>query len=203
MALSTVTSLAQVVGSAVGSASPDEDEGRDLLLDDEEFDVADGYTNGANGIVNVFSGSLFRGRMGPASNRSQLIRDQTRSLKTGLQQHRSRVNRVEGGLGKLEGSRSSGAAAAKARGVVDSNEGRMTPLVAALPSSPPTAAPGAKSDKDSALITTALQTLEKDMAFLDNVAALQPQLSGTEVGLLLSQWLSFVITSNLKRFYQL
>ena len=39
--------------------------------------------------------------------------------------------------------------------------------------------------KDSTLITTALETLEKDMALLDNVASSQSQLSGTEVGLLL------------------
>ena len=39
--------------------------------------------------------------------------------------------------------------------------------------------------RDKALITTALRTLEKDMAILDNLASLQPQLSGTEVGLLL------------------
>eukprot|EP00579_Thalassiosira_antarctica_P029473 CAMPEP_0202029820 /NCGR_PEP_ID=MMETSP0905-20130828/64177_1 /ASSEMBLY_ACC=CAM_ASM_000554 /TAXON_ID=420261 /ORGANISM="Thalassiosira antarctica, Strain CCMP982" /LENGTH=297 /DNA_ID=CAMNT_0048593597 /DNA_START=134 /DNA_END=1024 /DNA_ORIENTATION=+ len=41
------------------------------------------------------------------------------------------------------------------------------------------------SKKDSILITSALQTLEKDMAVLDNVASSQVQLSRTEVGLLL------------------
>lgn len=77
----------------------------------------------------------------------------------------------------------------------------MTPLVAALPSTQKNAAKGTdngkkndilstsnrtpKSKKDQTLITTALQTLEKDMAILDNLASLQPQLSGTEVGLLL------------------
>ena len=39
--------------------------------------------------------------------------------------------------------------------------------------------------KDQALIATALRTVEKDMSLLDNLASLQPQLSGTEVGLLL------------------
>ena len=89
--------------------------------------------------------------------------------------------------------------------------GRMTPLVAALPSTQKNAAKindnkgknkngsknnndnnilstsnrTPKSKKDQTLITTALQTLEKDMAILDNVVSLQPQLSGTEVGLLL------------------
>ncbi len=85
----------------------------------------------------------------------------------------------------------------------------MTRLAAALPSassSPTTkagasAAGGAKTASrttaganrgkngdaaaDKTLITTALRTLEKDMALLDNLAILQPQLSGTEVGLLL------------------
>eukprot|EP01082_Thalassiosira_pseudonana_P008516 g7662.t1.1.5e17418a g7662 g7662.t1 contig24:1200036-1202445(+) len=39
--------------------------------------------------------------------------------------------------------------------------------------------------KDPTLIATALRTLEQDMSLLDNLASLQPQLSGTEVGLLL------------------
>ena len=41
-----------------------------------------------------------------------------------------------------------------------------------------------KKDDDTTLITTALKTLERDMALLDNVASQQSQLSGTEVGLL-------------------
>lgn len=184
-ALSTVTSFARVVGSA----SPDGDGDSDLLLNDEKYGVADGYTTGANGIVNVFSGSLFRGRMGPASRRSRLIRSQRRSLNDGLRQHRGMVNRVlgdnAGGTGAAEGSGGGGATAASARGAADENEGRMTPLVAALSSAPAPAAPGARPDEDSTLITTALQTLERDMAFLDNEASLRPQLSGTEVGLLL------------------
>ena len=136
-ALSTVTSFARVVGSA----SPDGDGDSQRLLDHEEYDDADGYTKGANGLANVFSGSLFQGRMGSESRRSQLIRAQRRSL----------------------------------------NGGRM----------PAADAPGAENDadarpdEDSSLITTALRTLERDMAFLDNEASLRPQLSGTEVGLLL------------------
>jgi hypothetical protein len=39
--------------------------------------------------------------------------------------------------------------------------------------------------KERTLITTALRTLERDMALLDDVASLQTQLSSTEVGLLL------------------
>ena len=41
-----------------------------------------------------------------------------------------------------------------------------------------------KKKDDNTLITTALETLERDMALLDNVASQQSQLSGTEVGLL-------------------
>lgn len=41
-----------------------------------------------------------------------------------------------------------------------------------------------KKRDDTTLIATALETLERDMALLDNVASQQSQLSGTEVGLL-------------------
>ena len=51
--------------------------------------------------------------------------------------------------------------------------------------SEPTKKTAAAGGRDRALITTALRTLEEDMAILDNLASLQPQLSGTEVGLLL------------------
>lgn len=40
-------------------------------------------------------------------------------------------------------------------------------------------------DDNPSTITTALQTLERDMTILDNLASLQPQLSLPEVGLLL------------------
>jgi hypothetical protein len=39
--------------------------------------------------------------------------------------------------------------------------------------------------QDQTTITAALKTIENDMAILDVLASLQPQLSGTEVGLLL------------------
>jgi hypothetical protein len=42
-----------------------------------------------------------------------------------------------------------------------------------------------KSDDRPTTISTALQTLERDMTILDNLASLQPQLSLPEVGLLL------------------
>jgi hypothetical protein len=41
------------------------------------------------------------------------------------------------------------------------------------------------NNNDPTTITTALQTLERDMTILDNLASLQPQLSLPEVGLLL------------------
>ena len=42
-----------------------------------------------------------------------------------------------------------------------------------------------KQQQDQTTITAALKTIENDMAILDVLASLQPQLSGTEVGLLL------------------
>ena len=81
----------------------------------------------------------------------------------------------------------------------DVEEGRMTPLIAALPSSQKASNKNSNGNdknnneenniinnkKDQTVITTALQTLEKDMALLDNIASSQSQLSGAEVGLLL------------------
>lgn len=168
-ALSTVQSLARVVGSDAG-VRQDIGEGMGAVLEDEE-DI-DGFNRGAVGIAGVFSGK------GPASRRTRVIEWQRRNLSDVRREVASYTPEMldEGAGGNVEGG-NGGANAGGEEG------GRMTTLVDALPSSQK--ATRSSEKKDQTLIATALQTLEKDMALLDNLASSQPQLSSTEVGLLL------------------
>ncbi len=78
----------------------------------------------------------------------------------------------------------------------DTNINRMTPLVGILQKRTTTAQRRSRNNnnnnnnnsnkqQDETTISAALKTIENDMAILDVLASLQPQLSGTEVGLLL------------------
>jgi len=154
-ALSIVQSFARVVGSA--GIDPVDDPNNNMGV--EEYS-ADGFNKGAYGIANVFSGRE------PASRRARFIKWQRQSLSD------VRKDVMRGAMGKEEA------------------ESRISPLIAALPSSQKAASKRdnnnkINSEKDQTIITQALDTLEKDMALLDNLASLKPQLSGTEVGLLL------------------
>jgi len=163
-ALTSVQTLASVVGSAGNDIVNDPNNNISNYGDNDDMD---GFNKGAFGIANIFSGRHTKSR------RSKLIAWQRQNL--------SDVRReIVGRSNALESS-------------------RMGPVIAALPSSQKANSANAakkkkgdgnigqemNSKKDQTLITTALQTLEKDMALLDVMASLQPQLSGTEVGLLL------------------
>ena len=155
-ALSTVQSAARVMGSG---STTDNGEGVDEYYNKILGDNSDGRKtrtgDGAFGIADVFSGR------GLANRRSKLIQFQ-------------RLNLRNNGWSEMP--------------LTEEEEGRMTPLVKALPSSQKAAEKkknGNEGEENSTKITTALATLEKDMAILDNLASLQPQLSGTEVSLLL------------------
>ena len=183
VALSSAQSLARVVGGANELADDD-----DMNIGLDEDNEADGYTKGAFGIANIFSGR------GPASRRSRLLRWQRQEL-SDVRKEIAMASLTGDGTGF--GRRSAIAEDGGGGG------GRMTTLVAALPSSQKAATNNDEdiindtvsdnnndelvptNKKDKTLITAALATLEKDMSMLDNLASLQPQLSGTEVGLLL------------------
>jgi len=137
---------------------------------DEDEEGIDGFKQGAYGIAGVFSGR------GPESNRSRLIAWQRRNLANVRRETALNAALLENGAGERR-------------------EGRASRLVAALPSNKKREASEERTTpkndstegdgKDPTLVSTALQTLERDMALLDNLASLRPQLSGTEVGLLL------------------
>jgi len=201
MALSTVKTLAGAVGSA-GNDSNDDDysfnydttNANGMGAEDEDYATADGFNKGAFGIANVLSGRR------PTSRRSRLLKWQRQNL-AGVRREiaMSSFVRKSGGI--------VGSTSINGGGGGDGDSGgRMTPLVAALPSSKKKNAKNANnrgrnnngnnndttnddklinSKKDQTLIAAALQTLEKDMALLDNFASSQSQLSGAEVGLLL------------------
>lgn len=140
-------------------------------IDEEEEEGIDGFKKGAYGIAGVFSGR------GPESNRSRLIAWQRRNLANVRRETALNAAMLENGAGERR-------------------EGRASRLAASLPSNRKKEAseegtsaskdgPAEGDDEDPTLVSTALQTLERDMALLDNLASLRPQLSGTEVGLLL------------------
>lgn len=193
VALSTVQSLARVVGSGgndlINEGSMDNNS---KMMGVEEDVETDGFNKGAFGIANVLSGR------GPSSRRSRLIKWQRQNLRSARREiATASLNYNNNGGDEIN----QGRVERQAKDANNNNDGRMTQLVNALPSSQHAASSAESSNKnmdrnsnnilqpnskkDQTLITTALQTLEKDMAILDNLASLQPQLSGTEVGLLL------------------
>ncbi|KAL7545705.1 hypothetical protein ACHAWF_009058 [Thalassiosira exigua] len=168
----------------------------------------DGFGKGALGLAGIASGK--EGTF--SSRRSKLIDWQRRELSGVRREVGTRPRGAEATrqhrLNRATFDAVSSSVALAARQVV--RGGRMTPLIDSLPSRRKSDKRGKKKKRggrdrtdeanvvgssdvppremeegDGTLIASALQTLERDMALLDNVASLQPQLSAAEVGLLL------------------
>lgn len=157
----------------------------------------DGFNKGAFGIANVLS----HRRGGVSSNsRTQLIQWQRDSLRDVRREIWDRANASASSVATT--SDGQGTIIEQGRGWTTKNEDgvrkedtndRMTPLVGILQQRATARRRGKRTKnnvsndtkQDQTTISAALKTIENDMAILDVLASLQPQLSGTEVGLLL------------------
>ena len=173
------------------------DDNKDTIEDDNDANDnsnnMDGFNKGAFGIANVLS----HRRGGVSSNsRTQVIQWQRESLRNGRREVWDRASSSSSSTTTTSSMSSTVGGKTKSDDVrkIDEYNSRMTPLVGILQKSAndrsrnkstTTNNNNNKQQQDQTTITAALKTIENDMAILDVLASLQPQLSGTEVGLLL------------------
>ena len=191
-ALTLVSSLARSMGDFTTTPTTTEDE----EYDDGHADgnTISGFNKGAYGIANVFFSSS-------ASSSDRSEKNKRSRTMTGMggvttKEDHDRRRRSKGGGGEeggrmtqlvnaLQSSSSSSSRRQRRReqSIITSQQQQQQQQRQQQPRSKSTNNNNTKKDKT--LITTALLTLEQDMTLLDNMASSQPQLSGTEVGLLL------------------
>ena len=182
-ALTLVSSLARSMGDFTT-----QQEERDEEYDDKDRNTISGFNKGAYGIANVFFSSS-------ASSSDQSENKQSRRM-SGLdgvtttedydRSQKSKGGRMTQLVNALQSSSSPSSSSRRQRD--RQVESRQQTIITSQQQQRQQQEPRSNNNntkKDKTLITSALLTLEQDMTLLDNMASSQPQLSGTEVGLLL------------------
>jgi hypothetical protein len=206
-ALTLVSSLARSMGDFTTPTTKEDDEYYDGHAKEEEeeeeeeeyYDDADGNTisgfnKGAYGIANVFFSSSASSSDRSENNKRSRTISGMGGVTTKKNHDRRRKSKGGGGGGGgrmtqlVNALQSSSSSSSRRR---RREQSIITPQQQQQEQQQRQQQPRSKSTnnnnakKDKTLITTALLTLEQDMTLLDNMASSQPQLSGTEVGLLL------------------
>ena len=184
-ALTLVSSLARSMGDFTTPTTKEDDE-----YDDTDRNTISGFNKGAYGIANVFFTSSDSSSDRSENNKRSRTISGMGGVTTKEDHDRRRRSKGGGGGGRMtqlvNALQSSSSSSSSSRRRRRREQSMITPQQQQQQQQPRSKSANSNNTKrDKTLITTALLTLEQDMTLLDNMASSQPQLSGTEVGLLL------------------